>query len=64
MKLDLPHASLGTVPSVACPIKFNNTPIEYTSGPPTLGQHTDEVLSNVVKLEEASIKELKNRNII
>lgn len=44
MRLDLPHPACGTVPSVASPIKMSATPIEYSAAPPTLGQHTREVL--------------------
>jgi len=44
MQLELDHATLGKVASVANPIKYSATPIQYTHAPPTLGQHTDEVL--------------------
>jgi len=44
MQLELDHATLGKVASVANPIKYSATPIQYTQAPPTLGQHTDEVL--------------------
>ena len=44
MRLDLPHPRTGTLPSIANPIRFSETPIEYTHAPPMLGQHTDEVL--------------------
>jgi len=44
MQFDMPHPTAGTVPQVANPVKFSATPIEYGSAPPTLGQHTEEVL--------------------
>ena len=44
MQLELNHATLGKVASVANPIKYSATPIQYTQAPPTLGQHTREVL--------------------
>ena len=31
------------------PIKFSRTPVEYRDAPPTLGQHTAEVLSGLEK---------------
>ena len=64
LKVNLPHATLGTVPLVGCPIKYSNTPIEYTQGPPTLGEHTHQVLKDIVMLEETDIKLLKEKNII
>ena len=46
MRLDLPHPLSGTVPSVASPIKMSGTPLRYEVAPPTLGQHTREVLES------------------
>jgi len=47
MAFDLPHPLSGSVPQVACPIKFSGSPIEYTKAPPTLGQHSDEILAEL-----------------
>lgn len=44
MQFDLSHPTAGKVPQVANPVKFSETPIEYNSAPPTLGQHTQEIL--------------------
>ncbi|MBU2919591.1 CoA transferase [Psychrosphaera sp. F3M07] len=44
MQFDLAHPTAGKVPQVANPVKFSETPIEYKSAPPTLGQHTKEIL--------------------
>lgn len=63
MKLDLPHPQAGTVPSVANPIKFSATPIEYKSAPPLLGQHTQDILSTLGGLSEAEIAALKDKGI-
>lgn len=41
--VEIPHPA-GSVRMVANPIKFSRTPIRYDMAPPTLGQHTDEVL--------------------
>ncbi len=38
------HPTIGKVPSVVSPMKFKNAPLEYKVAPPTLGQHTKEVL--------------------
>ena len=50
--IDMPHASAagGTVPMVANPLKMSATPPCYRHGPPTLGQHTDEVLVELLGL--------------
>jgi len=59
MRLDLPHPRAGTLPSIANPIRFSGTPIEYTHAPPVLGQHTDEVLRDVLGLDNAEIEQLR-----
>ncbi|WP_028357856.1 CaiB/BaiF CoA transferase family protein [Brackiella oedipodis] len=40
----LKHPLAGQTPSIANPIKFSATPLQYQKAPPTLGQHTQEVL--------------------
>jgi crotonobetainyl-CoA:carnitine CoA-transferase CaiB-like acyl-CoA transferase len=64
MKVDLPHPQSGTVPSVANPIKFSATPIDYRSAPPLLGQHTHDILSTLAGLSEDEIKALGDKGVI
>jgi crotonobetainyl-CoA:carnitine CoA-transferase CaiB-like acyl-CoA transferase len=54
----LPHASGGTVPGVASPLRFSKTPVNDTVAPPVLGQHTREVLADVLGLDEDEIATL------
>ncbi|GAB2889623.1 CaiB/BaiF CoA transferase family protein [Paralcaligenes ginsengisoli] len=56
MRLDLPHARAGHVPSIASPMRFSQTPIEYSLAPPMLGEHTGEVLADLLDIgaEEAA----------
>ncbi|SEQ47832.1 Crotonobetainyl-CoA:carnitine CoA-transferase CaiB [Amphritea atlantica] len=63
MQVELPHPAGGSVPGVASPVKFSHTPIEYNAAPPTLGQHTDEVLASL-GLSEAEITQLKAQNVV
>ncbi len=49
---------------VANPIKFSTTPVEYRYAPPTLGQHTDEILSEVLGVNEETRHALKTKGII
>jgi crotonobetainyl-CoA:carnitine CoA-transferase CaiB-like acyl-CoA transferase len=46
MKIDMPHAAFGPVPLVASPIQLSATPVQYRFAPPTLGEHTAEVLAD------------------
>ncbi len=61
MRLDLPHpsAASGSVPLVANPLKMSLTPPGYRHSPPTLGQHTDEVLDELLGLGEAERTQLR-----
>src|SRR5207249_104703 len=43
MRIDLKHPSAGTVPLVKSPMNFSETALEFTTPPPTLGQHTEEI---------------------
>ncbi|MES2189409.1 MAG: CaiB/BaiF CoA-transferase family protein [Pseudomonadota bacterium] len=64
MLISLPHAAAGSVPQVANPIKFSATPVEYKRGPPVLGQHTDEVLRELLGLDDAGLEGLRNGKVI
>lgn len=64
MRVDLPHPRAGTLPSIANPIRFSGTPIEYTHAPPVLGQHTEEVLREVLGLEDTDIEQLRDARAI
>lgn len=43
IQVDLQHP-LGTVATVASPVRLSATPVQYRMAPPLLGQHTEEVL--------------------
>jgi crotonobetainyl-CoA:carnitine CoA-transferase CaiB-like acyl-CoA transferase len=50
MRVDGPHATAaaGTVPLIANPIRMTRTPPSCRHGPPALGEHTDEVLAELL----------------
>jgi len=60
----LPHRTAGKVPVVANPIRFSETPTEFRSGPPVLGEHTREVLKELASLDDKKIVELQADKII
>jgi crotonobetainyl-CoA:carnitine CoA-transferase CaiB-like acyl-CoA transferase len=66
MRLDLPHPSAagGTVPVVANPLKMSATPPGYRYSPPTLGQHTDEVLAELLELDAGECARLRAAGVI
>jgi crotonobetainyl-CoA:carnitine CoA-transferase CaiB-like acyl-CoA transferase len=45
-------------------MKFSGTPLEHKAPPPTLGQHTEEVLRGLLKLDNAAIARLRSEGAI
>jgi formyl-CoA transferase len=64
LKIELPHASAGKVPLVASPMRFSETPIKHEVPPPTLGQHTDEILRGMLKMSDTEISGLRAGGVI
>lgn len=64
MQVELPHETLGSVASVANPIKMSATPIQYSLAPPTLGQHTQAVLKDWLALDKSAYDDLQKAHII
>ena len=64
VKIEMDHPTAGKVPLVASPMRFSETPVEYKLPPPTLGQHTDEILREVLKLGDAEISRLRAEKIV
>ena len=64
MKIELEHSLAGKVPLIASPMKFSGTPLEHKTPPPTLGQHTDEVLRGLLRMDDAAIAKLRAVGVI
>lgn len=64
LALSLPHALGGSVPQVASPIRLSETPVEYRSAPPLLGEHTDMVLETLLGLHAADIAGLREAGVL
>ncbi|CAG68527.1 MULTISPECIES: CaiB/BaiF CoA transferase family protein [Acinetobacter] len=62
MLVDMSHPQREHLKVIGSPIKMSRTPVEYKNAPPMLGQHTEEILSNILSRERFS--ELKSKGII
>ena len=49
---------------VASPIKLSLTPVQQKNPPPTLGQHTDQVLKELLHLSDQQIESLKSSKVL
>ncbi len=63
IKIELDHPIAGKMPLVASPMRFSGTPIEHTMAPPTLGQHTEDVLRSLGK-SDAELARLRADGIV
>lgn len=63
-RLNLPHPTLGSVPSVANPIKYSETPISYDKASPMLGADTDEILQDLLRITPDEIQRMRKAGII
>ena len=59
LRIDIPREDAGPIPLVGSPIKFSATPISYSLPPPRLGEHTEQVLREVLGYDEARIAALR-----
>jgi len=64
LQFDMPHPTTGKMKLVANPIRMSKTPVEANLAPPTLGQHTEEILHNRLKLDSEQIHKLRDQGII
>ncbi len=63
-RIDLPHGTAGTAPAISNPIHFSASPITYRNAPPTLGEHTAEILSDVLGLDDEAIHALQDGQVV
>jgi crotonobetainyl-CoA:carnitine CoA-transferase CaiB-like acyl-CoA transferase len=59
MAVEVDHPTAGRVRLPGIPVKFRGTPAAVRCPPPNVGQHTDEVLREVLRLSPAAITELR-----
>ena len=58
------HPTLGAIPMVNRPIRYADVEQAPVASPPVLGQHTDEVLRDLLGLDDTRIAELKNSGAV
>jgi crotonobetainyl-CoA:carnitine CoA-transferase CaiB-like acyl-CoA transferase len=61
---EVDHPVAGPMKVIGSPVNLSETPAEVHSPAPLLGQHTDEVLSNILNLTPAEIEALREERAI
>jgi len=57
------HPLAGAMSVVGNPLNFSETPVEYKRAPPLLGQHTDEILREVLGMDPPEIAQLAAQKV-
>lgn len=63
-RIEMPHHLAKYVALVANPIHLSESPVQYWGAPPTLGQHTEEVLSDWLAASATEIDALRVKKAI
>lgn len=58
------HRTLGDIRLVPQPVRFEETPLQPLRPPPLLGEHTDDVLREVLSLDIAQIAALRDKRAV
>ena len=64
MRVTAQHSKDGEVPLLNSPMRIPTTPTSIRRAPPTLGEHTEELLAELLGLDEASIAALRQEGVV
>jgi crotonobetainyl-CoA:carnitine CoA-transferase CaiB-like acyl-CoA transferase len=64
LQINVLHPTVGNMKLLASPMKLSKTPTEVRMAPPTLGQHTNEILHDRLNLDDEAITQLRKQGVI
>jgi crotonobetainyl-CoA:carnitine CoA-transferase CaiB-like acyl-CoA transferase len=59
LRRDIAHPLGVMVPTTASPLRLSETPVRYRMAPPLLGEHTYEVLRDLLQMDDAKIARVR-----
>jgi crotonobetainyl-CoA:carnitine CoA-transferase CaiB-like acyl-CoA transferase len=59
VRIEVEHPVAGKLPMVASPMRFSGTPLEHKTPPPLLGEHTEEVLRELLGKDAGELARLR-----
>ncbi len=64
MLVEMDHPKVGKLKVVGSPMKLSETPVQYRIPPPLLGEHTEEVLREILGYDKETTARLKEAKVI
>jgi crotonobetainyl-CoA:carnitine CoA-transferase CaiB-like acyl-CoA transferase len=64
MVLEAEHPKTGNIRMVRNPVTFSLTPVDLRQVPPRLGEHTVEVLCNLLGFSAAEVQALRAAGVV
>jgi succinate--hydroxymethylglutarate CoA-transferase len=64
MVKEVEHPTCGPMKLVNTPVKYSYSEPSIRTPPPLLGQHTDEVLRDIVGIDASKIKDLRAEGVV
>lgn len=64
LRWEVQHPTAGTVPLVASPLNIPTSPTKVRHPPPLLGEHTDEILSDLLEYDGETVQALRAEGVI
>ena len=64
MMVSLAHPKAGSIRVMGVPVRLHDTPGGAQAAPPLLGQHTDEVLTKLLRMPRARVEKLRAAGVV
>ena len=64
MVVKLPHPKAGSITVMGVPVRLHETPGAATAPPPLLGEHTEEILTRLLRIPKAKVDAFRASGVI
>ncbi|MGH7418192.1 MAG: CoA transferase, partial [Candidatus Rokuibacteriota bacterium] len=64
MMVSLPHPKAGPITVMGVPVRLHETPGAAALAPPLLGQHTEEILTGLLRMPKRRVEQLRAAGVV